>query len=127
MDTIPVVGRKEECTHKWIEGEDCYASRMVAFTAIESTFFAVYCGVHTAETHPGARLRYLLAWKVLVVLFRQMLGGDVTCAAHSKRTVMKRCASISSPIHEHNSAIFECERWSYFGRCPEVMLHARFK
>ena len=47
IDTIPCIGRKAAWAVKWIESEDDFAKRLVAFAAVEGIFFSgAFCSIY---------------------------------------------------------------------------------
>jgi ribonucleoside-diphosphate reductase beta chain len=46
IETVPMVGRKAEWAMKWIDSQDSFAARLVAFAAVEGIFFSgSFCAI----------------------------------------------------------------------------------
>lgn len=46
LETIPIVHKKAEWALKWIDSDNCFAERLVAFSAVEGIFFSgSFCAV----------------------------------------------------------------------------------
>ena len=46
IETVPMVGRKAEWAMKWIDSQDAFAARLVAFAAVEGIFFSgSFCAI----------------------------------------------------------------------------------
>jgi ribonucleotide reductase beta subunit family protein with ferritin-like domain len=47
IDTIPCIGKKAKWALKWIDSEDNFAKRLVAFAAVEGIFFSgAFCSIY---------------------------------------------------------------------------------
>jgi ribonucleotide reductase beta subunit family protein with ferritin-like domain len=47
IDTIPCIGKKADWALKWIDSEDNFAKRLVAFAAVEGIFFSgAFCSIY---------------------------------------------------------------------------------